>query len=173
MTEWLDLHPQILKALNDDPEMVNLIERYADQLKPFLARYNGTKAAESASTATPPEPQTPAEPDAAMKANLDALTTLLEESRKEQERLAGELAGTVANRDALKAELDTRINERDESVAQLNEACKREQAAVSERDEAVRKLKAMEAGAPPLSALPAPSDESLTPWQKAQKAQKR
>lgn len=39
MTEWLDLHPQVLQALNEDPALVDIVERYADQLKPFLARY--------------------------------------------------------------------------------------------------------------------------------------
>lgn len=50
-----------------------------------------------------------------------------------------------------------------------DELAERVAALEAERDEALSKLKAIEAGAPPVSATPAPEEE-LTPWKKAQKS---
>lgn len=154
MTEWLDLHPEVLKALNNDPGLVGIVERYADQLKPFIERYNAnhkTVSAESVSVST--TVATPAEPDATLTAENASLKSLLDEARKEGERLAGEFSG---NESALKAGLAT-------AESNYASACK-------ERDDALAKLAAIEKGAPPVSATPARKDGELTPWQKAQQS---
>ncbi|MEY2656132.1 MAG: hypothetical protein RLZZ524_3160, partial [Pseudomonadota bacterium] len=39
MTEWLDTHPDVFKALQE-PGVLDLVDRYKDQLKPFLSRYS-------------------------------------------------------------------------------------------------------------------------------------
>jgi hypothetical protein len=56
MTEWLDTHPGVLAALNDKPELSEIVTRYADQLQPFLARYQAQRPALAEGDAPPPPP---------------------------------------------------------------------------------------------------------------------
>jgi ribosomal protein L37AE/L43A len=53
MTEYLDTHPEIFKAMNDEPELLNIVTRYADELKPFLSRYTENLAKKTAALAEP------------------------------------------------------------------------------------------------------------------------
>jgi len=38
MTEWLDTHPEVFKALQE-PGMIDLVSRYGEEMKPFFERY--------------------------------------------------------------------------------------------------------------------------------------
>jgi len=168
MTEWLDLHPEIFKALNDDPELLEVVERYADQLKPFLSRYTAnlstkepTAPAEPDAAASETPEATPAEPDAELTARIASLESLAGEANAEQERLTGELAGSVTRAETAEASLEAMTTERDQAVA-------RAETAEAERDEAQRKLDAIAQGAPPVSATPA-KEQDISPWKRAQK----
>ena len=63
--------------------------------------------------------------------------------------------------------------ERDNLAAKLTQAGAEITALKAERDDACRKLAAIMAGAPPVSATPAPEVQAESAWKKAQKAAKR
>lgn len=174
MTEWLDTHPGVLKAINDEPELLNIVTRYAGELKPFLDRYTENLAKKPAPAAEPSpapttEAKTPAETDAPLEFKVDTLSALLDEAKVEQERLTGQLAGAVKRADELEGAVKAITIERDESAKLAKQSEEAKAKAESERDDAKRKLAAIEAGSAPLSATPAPV-ETLTPMEKARKA---
>jgi hypothetical protein len=163
MTEWLDTHPGVLEALNSDPELLDIVTRYADQLKPFLARYTANLSKPPAASAEPDaEPQpvapTPAEPDAELQSVVASLQALLNDARTENERLAGQIAGLTAERDGL----NNRLAEQTAAADAMR----------AERDEAQRKLNAIIAGAPPVSSVPATETKRGSMWDDARKTKK-
>jgi len=164
VSEYLDTHPEIIAALRDEPEMISILERYATELRPFMERYQANHPAPTAEPvqAAKPVTTTPAEPDPALTAKIVELETLIQTGKGEIQRLTGELAGTVKRADTAEAQLITLTAERDELV-------KRKTQLKADCETLERKLAAIEAGAPPVSAVAAPT-ETLTPWQKAQRA---
>lgn len=107
-------------------------------------------------------------------------SNLSEQADKAVDRVAvltAERDALAVERDALKANADALTGERDglktihaETVAQLAKAEADISALKAERDEACRKLAAIEAGSPPVSAAPAPEVSAESAWVKAQKA---
>lgn len=175
MTEWLDLHPEALAALQE-PGMLELLARYHDRVGPFIERYlaNAGKrvplsndgpagAAESAQAA--PEPAPAAEPAAAgvPDAATQKLTARIGELETENTRLAGELAGTTQRADTAEASLKATTAERDELAARLKESETTRQALTTELDETRQKVRAYEFGQAPVSAAAAPEDGEKTP----------
>ena len=165
VTEWLDLHPEVLKALTEEPVMADIVARYPDEIKPFLARY--------AAHATPVVAD--AEPDAktsamaaeiaSRKEEIASLQTIQQASEAERDtlranvdQLTGQLAGAQESVKALEGERDTLKAQ----IGQLEAA----------RDAALARVAAVERGEHPLSGASAPKD-ALTPWQKAQLAAKK
>lgn len=184
MTEFLDTHPEVFKAMNDEPELLNIVTRYADQLQPFLSRYAANTVTRTVTTSTTlklgdmehseskttvepisDESPVPAEPAAegqqdpaesgAMQAQIDTLTAQLSESQKEVARLTAEREALTKQRD----ELTARISTTDELTKTLT----------TERDEAQRKLEAITAGEPPVSSKSAETEPAGTLMQRARK----
>lgn len=59
VTEWLDTHPEIFEALTKDPSMIDVLERYADELRPFFERYKANhQEKKNMSTETNPASET-------------------------------------------------------------------------------------------------------------------
>ena len=170
MTEWLDLHPQVLNALNDDPALVNIVERYADQLKPFLARYN-VNSKKSAESACQPPPAPPAEPDPVLTAKVAELTA---EVGNANVKCAAETArADVCFKQADEARMQAKgaASERDAAQAELAQLRTKLEAAEKARTEAETKLAAIVAGQPPVSATPA-EKTSGSMWDDARKSRK-
>lgn len=166
VTEWLDLHPEVLTALSDEPVMSEIILRYPEHVRPFLARYAGNK--ELASGAEPPlvNAET-AESVEAIKTELETLkgsaTEAGEKATAEIERLTGECSGVTVRAETADASIKTLEAERDELTAQLKTANEATATALA-------RIAAFENGAPPLSSVPAPEGPDVTPWKKAQLA---
>jgi len=99
----------------------------------------------------------------------------------------GRIAGLTAERDALATERDALRASIDASAteaaklkadiatagAALAQTTAERDALKADRDEACRKLAAIEAGAPPLSATPAPETQPESAWKRAQKTARR
>jgi len=190
MTEWLDTHPGVLKAINDEPALLDIVTRYADELKPFLTRYTENlakkelaDAAESTAVTVAKQVEAvPAEPDAelttrvqALESQLNDATEAMERMACEHKRIAGELADMTSAFDAAVLSAETRALE----VSVLTEQLAARDVAVKQaedaRDEARRKLAAIEAGAPPLSAGAAEVKGTISGsmWDDARKSKRR
>jgi len=59
VTEWLDTHPEVFEALTKDPSMIEVLERYATELRPFFDRYKANQEKKNMSTEPTPTPETP------------------------------------------------------------------------------------------------------------------
>ena len=164
VTEWLDLHPEVLRAFNDEPEMLDLIERYSDELKPFMERYaanhNLKPAAESA-TDPVPDPAL-AESIVAKDAEIASLQAVLSEAQTEGQTIKAAHDELTAKTETLAADIDRLTGELAGAVA-LRDQWK------TERDAALDRIKAIESGATPVSGRAAGEQSELTPWQRAQK----
>lgn len=101
VTEWLDLHPEILTALSDAPAMAEIMARYPEQINPFLARYSANK------------------PNVVPPAELDGNANALAESKAEIEKLSGQIAGNAAEHESLLAQLEEAKRERDDALARI------------------------------------------------------
>ena len=149
VTEWLDLHPEVLTALTDEPMMTEIIARYPERIAPFLARYSTP-----APVTPPPQSTTPAEPSAdmkAMSAESDAAKSKVQSLTAEVEKFRVELADAIKQRDEMSKALE---------------------AARADRIAALQRIEAIEKGAPPVSACAAPKDD-VSPWKKAQLAARK
>jgi hypothetical protein len=149
VTEWLDLHPEVLTALTDEPMMTEIIARYPERIAPFLARYSTP-----VQVTPPPQSTTPAEPSAdmkAMSAESDAAKSKVQSLTAEVEKFRVELADAIKQRDEMSKALE---------------------AAKAERIAALQRIEAIEKGAPPVSACAAPKDD-VSPWKKAQLAARK
>jgi hypothetical protein len=194
MTEWLDTHPGVLAALNDKPELSEIVTRYADQLKPFLARYQANAAlstvvqtattvwtddgedkqaaTESPDAAEPatgtqdaPAGEDTAEPESGMQAQTDALTAQLSAAQAEIAQLQKDVASATSRAEAAEAAFVDANVARTQLTAQLTTAG-------NERDEARHKLAVIESSGPaPLSAKAAEfgNSEKISPWKRAQR----
>jgi hypothetical protein len=175
MTEYLDTHPEIFKAMNDEPELLNIVTRYADELKPFLSRYtenlakkpealsmvvqtvttvwtdDNPKPAESGEGMATPDP---AEPDDGMQAKLDAAMTLAAVREKTIESLTGQVAGAERLHAQALESVKTQTERAEVAEAALKKAGEELTKANTDCAEAMRKLAAIEAGNPPASSEP-------------------
>lgn len=118
-SEWLDTHPEVLAAFAKDPEMLGILERYADQVRPFVERFtaNHKTVSEAAEPATEDSAgsQAAAEPDAELTASAaelervsgerDHLQTINDSLAEQITQLRAERDAITAERDALNTEL--------------------------------------------------------------------
>lgn len=189
MTEFLDTHPEVFKAMNDEPELLNIVTRYADQLRPFLARYTANAQTTALAEGDPAAPVSEEpEPDEAVicphcgkdiNAPIESPEAAAESAPAPAQtppaaEPAPELTARVAELEALNqsareeseritAELATARTERDAAI----EASKTAEAARVESD---AKLAAMLKGQPPVSVVPAEGIITGTLMQRARKA---
>jgi hypothetical protein len=151
VSEWLDTHPEVLTAFSGNPEMVDILERYATQMRPFIERYNANHPAPSAEPGAPtntPETTPPAEPDAELKAQVETLTAQLSAAADKAVGYASQVLTLTTERD----EARTALTAAQAEVAQLRAD---KEAADTARTDAEAKLAALTAGQPPMSAAPA------------------
>jgi hypothetical protein len=168
VSEWLDTHPEVLNAFSDNPEMVGIVERYATQLRPFIDRYNANHpalAAEPVPPATTPETPPPAEPDAALKAQVETLTAQLSDAAASLTASQGQVLTLTTERDEARTALATAQAE----VAKLRTE---KDAADKARTDAETKLAAITSGQPPVSAAPAEGKEPTSWMERARKNKK-
>lgn len=168
VTEWLDLHPEVVTLLGEDSGMVDILARYADQLKPFLAKYTAkfSQPAGTAESATAPEPTQPAAESAELQTRITTLEGQLSAAKAESETLSSQLAAASTRADTAEASLKTLTVEREQLAGQvqtltaekttLQAECDR---AKAERQDLDQKLTALSAGQAPLSSVPAPTEE--------------
>lgn len=187
MTEWLDTHPGVLAAINDEPELLNIVSRYSNELQPFLTRYTenlGRKTTLAEGDPIPPVEDAPAgdcpecggtgkcpecngsgmKPEPAEPGEGGEVAA--EPADDGLAKAAAEVAKLTAERDGLKAEgekavlaLSQAISERDVLKGKSEKAEAELTAIKAERDEALKKLAAIEAGSPPVSTVPAEKNE--------------
>lgn len=112
-SEWLDTHPEVLSAFAKDPEMLGILERYADQVRPFVERFtaNHKTVSEAAEPATEDSAgsQAAAEPDAeltASAAELERVSGERDHLQTVNDSLAEQITQCRAERDAITAERD-------------------------------------------------------------------
>lgn len=176
MTEWLDTHPGVLKAVNDEPELLNIVTRYADELKPFLSRYVenlSKKPAGAAESAPASAPATIPAESVDLQAKIDALAAQAGADKDQIAKLTGELAGTQRLHEQALESVKTQTARADAAEAKLKTADDALKLASTERDEAQQKLAAIESGAAPVSATPAPeSKKQSSMWEDARKGKK-
>jgi hypothetical protein len=180
VTEWLDTHPEALKAIADAPEMLGIATRYAKELEPFLARYRANAAL--AVAIPPPEVEPEDEPagdcegtgmthcpacngtgnkpaPAAESAPAPAPATPTPESAARQAQVDA-LTSQLSTAEATIAKLTGEITGKDAAL----------QEAQAEIESYRRKFAALESGAPPVSATPAEATEKTkSAWKRAQK----
>lgn len=139
MSEWLDTHPEVLSAFAEDPEMIGILERYADQVRPFVERFaanHNLTVSGAAETATEnnADGQAPAETEAELTASVAELERVSGERDNLQtvnDSLAEQITQCRAEHDAITAERDA-LNTELEAVRQtLAEALSGQPAASS------------------------------------------
>jgi hypothetical protein len=171
MTEWLDTHPEVFKALQA-PGVLDVIDRYKAELRPFVERYSATATPPEADEQPAPAEQSPAaEPakteEAApaesgeLASKVATLTAQAGEAEKQIAQLTGECASHQTRADALTAERDglsAKVKTMGDEIAELR-----------------RKVAAYENGAPPVDAAPAPAEtvNSGNLWDDARKGSKK
>jgi hypothetical protein len=167
VSEWLDTHPEVLKAFGDDAGMLTILERYATQLRPFVDRYNANHPEVAAETATPIQPPAPAaETDPALTAKVADLTAQVGIAKADAEKLTADVARLTAERDAALAD----VKARDATITELKGKI---ESADKARTEAEAKLAAIEKGQAPVSASPAETKTSGTMWDDARKGRSK
>jgi uncharacterized Zn finger protein (UPF0148 family) len=188
VSEWLDTHPEVLRAFGEDPEMLTIIERYSEELRPFVARYTANHPlAEDVPPEAPPvieDPDTDAPmvkcPGCGMEFNPIAQDENVNPEPEaeppvpveEQQAptpaappLAAESAPEAAELDATKAEL-AKVS------AELAAARDAIAAAELARKEAEAKAAALESGQAPLSAAPGEGVITGTLMERARRVKK-
>ena len=160
MTEWLDTHPDVFKALQE-PGMIAMLDRYSDRLGVFIKRYQGNKTmSEEVKT---DEAETVA----------TAAETVVEVKPEVAEPTPESPTPVEAEPEAMKAKDE--VAELTAKLAQANEqlgaTIKADESLKAELDEAKRKLAAIESGAAPLSAAPKESAKAKSSlWEDARKS---
>lgn len=163
VSEWLDTHPEVLKAFGSDAEILGVLERYAGQIRPFVDRYNANHPTAPAEPGSEPSPSTaPAEPDAALSARIHELESLLsshtQEAQAEVERLKSANDGLSADLSSARAERDALATDNDRLTAEL--------ATVQQ------KLAEQLSGQTPASAVAAPEEPAGDFWTRVRKSSK-
>jgi hypothetical protein len=162
MTEWLDTHPEVFKALQE-PGMLELLGRYSDRLEPFAKVYLANRPAGSAEIApVKPEPDHAAE-FAAVKAKAEAeiqtLTARVSALESDTARLTGELSGATTRAETAEAALAVTTTTRDEIAGRLSTMEAESEKLKADLTEANRKVAAYESGQPPVSSASASESE--------------
>ena len=156
MTEFLDTHPEIFKALTDDPGMLDILTRYSAEITPFMKRYHESlskKPDVPAEPETPPAPQTPAEPDG-LTAQVNTLTAQVSEQGNEITSLRQQFLAATQRAETAEASIKTLTSERDELSAKVKTVLADNVVLTAARDELTIKVKAFETGTTPASAVP-------------------
>jgi hypothetical protein len=195
VTEWLDTHPEALKAIADAPEMLSIATRYGKELAPFIARYQANAALAVAPDAPPAPPPAAVEPEADETEDDEAPgdCPTCEGSGKvdcpdcdgsgnkpaapaESEAApltalpTPESAASQAKVDALTSQLSTAESKIAELTGEITGKDAALKAAQAEVESYKRKFAALESGAPPVSATPAENtDKQQSAWKRAQK----
>jgi len=159
MTEWLDTHPDVFKALQE-PGVLDLVDRYKDQLKPFLSRYSATAETPAAEThveeqPAPAEPEAePKQPDAAEPApapTVDAPAAQASANAEQIAQLTVERDGAVQRAESAEASLAALNADREQLAARVKQL-EAEQATVqAEAEDAKQKLAELLTAQPPAS----------------------
>lgn len=190
VTEWLDTHPEALKAIADAPEMLSIATRYAKELEPFLARYRANAALAVAPDAPPAPPPAVVEPedddkpgdceacggtgkvdcpDCKGSGNKPAAPAESEAAPVPAPAVA-ESTASQAKVDALTSQLSTAESKIAELTGEITGRDAALKAAQAEVESYKRKFAAIESGAPPVSATPAENtDKQQSAWKRAQK----
>ena len=162
MSEWLQTHPAVFSALNESPEMVEILTRHAAELAPFLERYNALRDRKEQThmSTTQIETELKAEADAQANVQADAAAEL--KAKQDAEKLAAD-AAVQAKADAEAAALKAAEDKR---IAEL-QALKDQVAALTKANEALLK------GETPAGSKPGQTgtgqEDKRTAWQKCQK----
>jgi hypothetical protein len=94
VSEYLDTHPEVLKSLSDNKEIVEILSKYPDQIKPFIDRFTAnrkeqtpmsTEATPTAETVPEATPKTDVAPLATEDATSTAETVPTEETKPKEE----------------------------------------------------------------------------------------
>jgi hypothetical protein len=156
MTEFLDTHPEIFKALTDDPGMLDIVTRYSTEIAPFMKRYQESlskKPDVPAEPETPPAPQPPAEPDG-LTAQVNALTAQVSEQGNEITSLRQQLLAATRRAETAEASTKALTTERDELSAKVKTVLADNEVLTAANGELTVKVKAFETGTTPASAIP-------------------
>lgn len=156
MTEFLDTHPEIFKALNDDPGMLDIVVRYSSEIAPFMKRYHETL---SKKPDVPAEPETPSTPVAAaesasLQAEVDTLTAQVSEQGNEITSLRQQILAALQRAETAEAQNKALTTERDELSVKVKTVLADNVVLTAARDELTIKVKAFETGTTPASAVP-------------------
>lgn len=196
MTEWLDTHPEVFAALQE-PGVIDTLQRYSTELKPFVDRYTagaGEKLGSVVQTVTTvwtdenPEPvkekpSESAESDAETTqekpaesgepvAEVGALTAQVTAHAAHIEQLTIERDGAVKRAESAEASTATLNAERDELAKRITKLEAEKAQAETERDEANRKVAALSEGQPPVSSVPAEAVKTGSLFERARAAKK-
>lgn len=115
----------------------------------------------------------PEKPEANLSEQADKAVDRVTVLTGERDALAAEIAELRTDRDKTAEAMTGLTKEHNELVGRFANAEAEIAALKAERDDACRKLAAIEAGAPPVSAAPAPEGQAVDAWKKAQKAAKK
>jgi regulator of replication initiation timing len=182
MTEWLDTHPEVFAALQE-PGVVDTLQRYSKELKPFVERYSASAATVETTTTViqtdkPEQPQpieekpsTPAESEAEPTqekpaesgdpvVEKGALTAQVGSLAVQIEQLTVERDGAVKRAESAEASNATLNAERDELAKRITKM-------ESDLQASEQKLKAYESGQAPVSSVHAESITSGTIFERA------
>jgi hypothetical protein len=181
VSEYLDTHPEILKSLSDNKEIVEILSKYPDQIKPFIDRFTAnrkektnmeaekiTEVAESTTTTTT---VTTVEKTEEAEPAETAETVKPDEAKPVEEEAApsGELA-------TIKKEIEELAKAKEEADAKLSEQVEIEKLKAekeklkSDLDEANRKLAALQKGEPVLTSTSAETEKKGSMWADARKS---
>ena len=195
MTEFLDLHPDVWKLLQDEG-IVRMLEKYADKIEPFLKRYTANKKETDMSEkkeelAVPANPANPEDPkgycpvcsagvikvdgDTATCPNGHQFPAASMKKTKDEAASSGAAGGVPAAKqeEALATPpAGVQATEKEKELqAKLDEMGKQVAALSAKNQENEQKLAVLTKGETPLSAASAPGEGSdkKTPWQMAMK----
>lgn len=170
VTEWLDLHPDVIDVLSEDAFIINVLSRYPDQIGPFLQRYAANNGLADVTELTAEMGRVSTELEAAKSEveklqkqsgdqtiAFDAMRVANEALRSEEERLSEKIKAMTDKAEKTESDLETLRVDHAKTVGTLAATQK--------------KLAAYEIGSEKATAEKA--DESgLTPWQRAQQKQR-
>jgi len=163
VSEWLDTHPEVLKAFGADADVLAVLERYPEQIRPFVERYSANHSlaatAEPAAGEAPDQTAAPAEPDADSLSTIAELESRLAAARAEIEQLQTVNDGLAAQIAAAGAERDALANDKNGLAEQL--------AAVQQ------KLAEALSGQPPASSADAETSKPADFWTNVRKGGKK
>jgi chromosome segregation ATPase len=184
MTEWLDTHREVFKALQE-PGVIDLVSRYSAELQPFFERYTenqkklGTVVQTTTTVWTDDKPDPNQSPEAKssdeqaastaksveLQARIDALEGQLSAAKAESVTLSGQLAAACTRADTAEASNKALTAEREQLAGQVQTLTAEKAALQTECDKAKgesqdlnQRLQALSAGQLPVSSVRAPTE---------------